>query len=388
MLQLIKLLIVICIVAPPAQGVGILEMIDHQDAILIKNPDGVNFISKNADKLLVPASTFKLLTALAGIHYLGLEYKFKTEFYFDQNHNLIVKGYGDPFLISELLAKLSYQLPIKNYHDLILDQSYFVPLKIPGVNASLDPYNAPNGALCVNFNTVSFKQVKGKFVSAEPQTPLLPVVISRITASGLTRGRIFLPALKNENTLYAGHLLKYFLQQASINSNGKIRIGKVPHQCKLLLKYKSKFTLSQIITRLLEYSNNFIANQLLISIGAEVYGPPGTLAKGRAVLKRLTVLLGIKKITIIEGSGISHKNKISAQGLLQVLESFEPYYQWLHQEDRLYYKTGTLAGVQTRAGYYVGSDGRLFRFVIMVNTPGKKVQTIMKKMVQVINIQN
>ncbi|MEZ4549093.1 MAG: hypothetical protein R2874_01050 [Desulfobacterales bacterium] len=48
-------------------------------------------------------------------------------------------------------------------------------LRIPGtVEGSFEPYDAPNRALCVNFNTVNFKTRGRTIVSAE-QTPLVKV---------------------------------------------------------------------------------------------------------------------------------------------------------------------------------------------------------------------
>ena len=57
-----------------------------------------------------------------------------------------------------------------------LDDTYFTqPLTIPGISSSSNPYDAPNGALCANFNTVFFKHSRDGYASAEPQTPLLPM---------------------------------------------------------------------------------------------------------------------------------------------------------------------------------------------------------------------
>ena len=51
--------------------------------------------------LLVPASVLKYATALAALHYLGPDFSYSTEFYLDENHSLIIKGSGDPYLVSE-----------------------------------------------------------------------------------------------------------------------------------------------------------------------------------------------------------------------------------------------------------------------------------------------
>ncbi len=149
--------------------------------------------------------------------------------------------------------------------------------------SSSEPYDAPNGALCANFNTVSFKKVNGIYVSAEPQSPLLPIVLKRVKASKQAEGRIVLSHNENEITRYCGHLFAYFLEQNGVAVSGRIRIGNVrPDKDILLHRHVSPFTLIDIITRLLEFSNNYITNQILITAGIKAYDTPGTLDKGVA----------------------------------------------------------------------------------------------------------
>ncbi len=363
------------------------NLVGGTDAVMVSDSHGRILFSKNADQLLVPASTLKILTALAAIHYLGPNYRFITEFYMDRNHNLVVKGYGDPLLISEvvadIVAKLAARLDIRHptINDLVLDETYFSDaIVIPGVTSSYEPYDAPNGALCVNFNTVNFRRnANGTYVSAEPQTPLLPLVIPRIHASQLNQGRIILSRKNNESTLYAGHLFLYFMQQQGMHFSGNIRTGRVQNECdRLIFRYVSEFSMPQIISKLLEHSNNFMANQLLIASGAKAYGPPGNLAKGvQALLVYANEVLQLQNIQIAEGSGISRINRISAQELLAVLDAFAPHYRLMPSEGKAFYKSGTLSGISARAGYIENKAGEIYRFVVLLNTPGKSADRIM-----------
>jgi D-alanyl-D-alanine carboxypeptidase/D-alanyl-D-alanine-endopeptidase (penicillin-binding protein 4) len=363
------------------------HLIGDRDAVLVADPKGHIVFSKNVDVQLIPASTLKIFTALVAIHYLGLDYKFFTEFYMDHHSNLRVKGYGDPLLISETVVEMIHHLSMRlcaKYsiiNDLILDDSYFgMPAETPGVNVSYEPYDAPNGALCVNFNTVNFKRSKnGVYVSAESQTPLLPFILSRVKASQMDHERIVLSSQRNEITRYAGHLFLYFLKKEGIRLNGSIRLGKVQKETdKLIYRYVSSFSLIQTLTKLLEYSNNFIANQLLITAGAKAYGPPGNLEKGvRAALIYAKNILEINHVQIEEGSGISRKNQISARDFYKILNAFIPHYFLMRQTDKMYYKTGTLKGIHTRAGYIKKKNGELYPFVLMINTPGKSPEPMM-----------
>ncbi len=370
------------------------NFVGNHDAILVVNPQGRIVFSKNADNQLVPASILKIFTALVALHYLGPEYRFSTEFYRDQDSNLKIKGYGDPLLISEILMEIVNTLVLRfgtkptSINDLVLDDSYFKsPVLIPGVTPSFEPYDAPNGALCVNFNTVNFKRDKnGAYASGEPQTPLLPFVLTRISASAVNRGRIILSRQKNEMTLYAGHLFLYFLKKQGIKSKGSVRLGRVKKRDHLIFRYRSRFSLIQIISKLLEYSNNFIANQLLIAAGTKSYGPPGTLEKGiRAASAYAKNTLKIHNLTIMEGSGISRSNRISAKSLYKILNGFKPYHFLMRRWDRSFYKTGTLKGINTMAGYVENTKGELYCFVVLLNTPGKSTKPIMEILLQNLN---
>ncbi len=366
------------------------NLIGDQDAVLVADQHGRILLSKNADKKLIPASTLKILTSLLAMHYLGQDYRFTTEFYIDNDSNLKIKGYGDPLLTSEILEAISKALGSrldtrhKNIKDIVLDDSYFKqPIIIPGITLTAQPYNAPNGALCANFNTVYFKRLEnGDYASAEEQTPLLPFVLRKIKKSKLTMGRVVFSHKENEHALYFGHLFKYFLEKQGVEFNGKIRHGRVNKENDILVfKYISIFSIKEIISKLLEHSNNFMANQLLISTGTKVYGQPGTLDKGvLAALNYTKNVLNIDDISIIEGSGISRQNRVSANSLHKILEKFEPYYKLMHKSGRKFYKTGTLDGINTRAGYLRNEKGELYHFVVLINTPGRSAELIMNRL--------
>ena len=201
--------------ADQAQAVSrMLSLIQEKDAVLLTDPQGKILASRNAEKLLVPASTLKILTALVALHYLGEDFRFVTECYSDKDQNLKIKGFGDPLFVSDVMPDFSRQVHarIHHYKDLVLDDSAFQqPLRIPGVTETTEPYDAPNGAFCANFNTISFQKTSGgKYVSAESQTPLVPFAISRIRASGTDAGRIVFSHSQGESVLYAGHLASQF----------------------------------------------------------------------------------------------------------------------------------------------------------------------------------
>jgi len=360
-------------------------------ACMLADEQGEVLLAVNPTQALVPASILKLLTALLAFHHLGVNYRFPTTLYLDTGNNLTVKGHGDPLLISENIealalftsARLSSKSPA--IEDILLDGSYFAPdISVPGVSDSLEPYDAPNGALCANFNTVFFqRKPDGTYESAEAQTPLLPMVTAAIRASGLAQGRIILSPKDDETMLYMGHLFRFFLEKAGVTVAGKVRIGMVrPETDQRLGVFESPATLSQVVTQLMAFSNNFIANQIMIAAGAKADGPPGSLANGvRALHAYAQGHLKLQGINIAEGSGISRRNRISAAQMMKLLSAFRPHATLMRETEREYYKTGTLKNVSTRAGYIKGKSG-LYPYVVMINAPGKTTEPVMKKLIK------
>ena len=303
---------------------GIKALIGPRDAVLVADPQGNILLSKNIDTPLVPASTLKILTTLVAFHYLGNDYRFVTRLYVDDAGNLKIRGSGDPLLTSESFLEITQALSegpepkLSAIGDLVMDPSYFAPsIAVPGKGSSSEPYDAPIGALCANFNTVAFeKRSGGRYVSSEVQTPLLPAAMPKIKASGLKRGRITLSHQGDENTRYAGELFLFFLEKAGIEVSGKVKIGKIdPNRDREIYRYVSPLPLDQVAAQLLEFSNNFIANQLLVASGAAAYGPPGTLDKGVAAAESFSrEVLGMET-RLVEGSGLSRQNRLSARQL-------------------------------------------------------------------------
>ena len=381
---------------PPVQAQELDELTDWigaNDSILVTDASGQIVLAKNANENRIPASILKIYTSLVALHYLGDDYRFPTEFYLDRHANLKIKGYGDPMLISEVIAKISQVLTVlltnsQPLNDLVLDDTYFQqPLTIPGITSSTQPYDAPNGALCVNFNTVNFKRTSKGYVSAEPQTPLLPFVTQKIRSSGQDHGRIVFSHNRNEITLYAGKLFRYFLEKQGVRFNGNVKLGRINAKTdQLIFRYESSSSLVETVAKLLEHSNNFTTNQLLIATGAKIIGPPGTLAKGVAIASDYAEeMLDIQNLRIVEGSGISRENRVSAVQMDRVLQEFLPYHYLMRHQGREFYKTGTLYGVSTRAGYIKRTDARFYRYVIMFNSPSKSTDPLILRLLRILD---
>lgn len=326
--------------------------------VYVVNANGDVLVAQNADKPFVPASVTKIVTAWLALQTLGGDYRFKTQFYLDQNRVLYVRGGGDPFLVSEELALLAPQLveaigkePLRG---IVLDASYYpADLRIPGVEDTDEAYDALNSALAVNFNTISAVRKGNKVYSGEKQTPLTPLAVTEFKARGPKgRGRISLTQDPAVSLRYAGELLAAFITKAGGSVAGNIATGPVPEGLEPVYVHGQSRPLSEILSQLLRYSNNYIANQVFLEIGAQRLGGPVSLEKSIQVANEMLAAQGLAgAISLEEGSGISRGNKFTARGLAQLLALFEPYATLLRGKDGGLSKTGTLNGVRTLAGY-------------------------------------
>src|SRR5262249_19817077 len=112
--------------------------------VLAVDEKGKVLFSHRVNEPFMPASTLKVETSLTALNILGPDYRYKTDFFLDNAGNLYVKGYGDPFLVSEELALIAAQLKshgLKDVKNMILDGSFFGPdVQVPGLAATLNPY--------------------------------------------------------------------------------------------------------------------------------------------------------------------------------------------------------------------------------------------------------
>jgi D-alanyl-D-alanine carboxypeptidase/D-alanyl-D-alanine-endopeptidase (penicillin-binding protein 4) len=343
--------------------------------VLVMDAEGNELVAQNAVEPFVPASVTKIVTAWLALEVLGADYRFQTKFYLDDKRVLYVRGGGDPFLISEELALLAPRLVAavgkKPLTGIVLDASYYPSvIRIPGIEDSTESYDALNSALAVNFNTI-YAARRGKEVrSAETQTPITPLATSQFRARGPNgRGRISLSQDPAVSLRYAGELLAAFIERAGGSVKGEISTGSVPAGLTPVYVHRQSRTLSEILHELLVGSNNYIANQVFLEIGAHRLGGPVSLKKSLKVANEILAAHDLAgAIHLEEGSGISRSNRFTASGLAKVLNLFAPHADLLRGGKGALYKTGTLNGVRTLAGYANTSRHGQVRFVISLKS--------------------
>jgi D-alanyl-D-alanine carboxypeptidase/D-alanyl-D-alanine-endopeptidase (penicillin-binding protein 4) len=344
-------------------------------SVVVIDAEGNELAAQNADEPFVPASVAKLVTAWLAMEVLGGDYRFETRFYLDKKRVLYVRGGGDPFLTSEELAPLATDLVAKvgkaPITGIMVDASYYPSnLRIPGIEDDDEAYDALNSALAVNFNTVYAERSGNKVRSAEEQTPITPLAVARYRAKGPEgEGRISLGQDPAVGLQYAGELIAAFIGRAGGSAKGKISIGTVPNGLEPITVHRQSRALSEILAEMLRDSNNFVANQVFLEIGARRLDAPVSLEKSLEVANEMLAAHGLADaIHLEEGAGISRDNRFTARGLAKVLELFAPHADLLHGHDGGMNKTGTMDGVRTLAGYADTARHGRVRFVISLST--------------------
>jgi D-alanyl-D-alanine carboxypeptidase/D-alanyl-D-alanine-endopeptidase (penicillin-binding protein 4) len=239
-----------------------------------------------------------------------------------------------------------------------------------------------NGALVVNFNTINVRRDAGGTVySGEPVTPLTPLARTKAAAiSPGTSQRINLTRDENECLQYAGELFGTLLGRTSV----AVDVGEVDdeerHRWRLIHTHENTRNLSDVVKGLMKYSNNFIANQIFLTVGATKLGYPAALEKSvtfyREYMKN-ELQLSPEEVTLVEGSGISRTNRITASTMIKVLKKFADHAELLPANGTALVKSGTLSGVYNYAGYIKTSRG-LRPFVIILNQRRNTRDSILK----------
>jgi D-alanyl-D-alanine carboxypeptidase/D-alanyl-D-alanine-endopeptidase (penicillin-binding protein 4) len=368
----------LCLALPGSLWAGAGQSLESlvENGGLIVTRNGEIIYERNADSQLMPASVQKIGTALAAIHILGKDYRFLTRFYLSADRDLYIQGLADPLLVSEEVAKIVATLRgrgLSSIRNIVVDDSGCrLENGTDGASNTLNPYDAQNSCLAVNFNTINLiKGADGSVRSGEEQTPTLPLM--RELAQGLPPGthRINATATGNQSLRYVGELFAAMFKKQGVTVRGEIIPGPVPEGLKPLCEHASSKSLDEVLTGLLKYSNNFIANQLFLAMGAKEYGWPATWDKGqRAMTGLYRNELGLleKDIVVREGSGLSRQNRVTPKAMLVILEAFKPHATLLPFENNCLRKSGTMTGVYGYAGYFAGARG-LDSFVLLLNQP-------------------
>jgi D-alanyl-D-alanine carboxypeptidase/D-alanyl-D-alanine-endopeptidase (penicillin-binding protein 4) len=339
--------------------------------------------TKRAEDLFVPASTTKLVTAYLALNHWGKEHRFKTDFYLDDstaNPVLWIKGYGDPFLVSEELVIIARTIGarlkargIDKLGGIRLDTTYFESnIKLPGTARSNNPYDAIPSALAANFNTVFASKRNGVIVSAEEQTPITATARRIYNTMQGRAERVNTGPDHRVAERYFAELVAEFLRREALEVGEEVSWVKVPSTLSLIYRHLNSRTLADVIEPMMKYSTNFVANQLVLKLGAEYHGAPASSDKVALTLnEQLATAFSWESFLLEEGAGLSRNNRLSPAQLVDVLGRFRTWKHLLPEiEPGIHAKSGSLIGVSALAGYIKKQDEwRPFAVIINQKTP-------------------
>ena len=159
---------------------------------------------------------------------------------------------------------------------LYLDDSVFdSKFVIPGVGGSLNLYDARKRALVSNFNTISVDMDSDRTVTtAEAQTPITPFARRVFKALKTGTHRVNLTHTPQHILPYSGHLLRKSLAQTVHVVTGSIDRRLRTADDQLLYTNVNQRPLAEILQGMMQYSNNCIAKQLLLTAGRSKMGLP------------------------------------------------------------------------------------------------------------------
>lgn len=392
------------------------------------------------DHSMNPASVMKLLTTFAGLDILGPAYNWKTEIYVNGpvidgvlKGDLILKGYGDPELTVERFWLMLRELRQRGVRDirgeLVLDKHFFATEPHdPGAfdNQAFQPYNVGPDALLLNFNVAPLRLVplpEQRSVTVQPEFSLTTLTLrnglkldnascgdweSRLNvqltptpagavvdlsgpfSSACGEKQLNLSFLRNGDFIYG--LFKQLWSESGGSISGGFRAGEVPVSGRLLVT-KTSPPLAVVVRNINKFSNNVMARQLYLTIGAEQSGQPGSRENAGAAIHGWLAGRGLNfpELVVENGSGLSRIARISPQHLADLLMAAyrSPVFSELESSlpivavdgtmrrrmkddgvaGHAHIKSGSIEGVKTIAGYVFDSKGRRNVVVCMINHP-------------------
>jgi D-alanyl-D-alanine carboxypeptidase/D-alanyl-D-alanine-endopeptidase (penicillin-binding protein 4) len=363
---------------------------------------------------MIPASTFKTLTTVASLDLLGPEFRFTTELIAGGRNggllegDLVFRGGGDPTLSMEDLERLATGLVddgISRIAGGVVGDGTLFPANMAGDFWGWgdigNGYGSPTSGLNLGHNrfVVTFRPGAkvgdaAELVGASPHVPEVEWInrvttgpsgsgdqvmihagplATRIQLSGsVPIGRAFaVRGAVPDPPLFAAHHLDRLLRERGVTigrpprsrGDGEPSAGGEP------VRQRKSATLAEILPGLHARSDNHETECLFQMIGVKA-GQPATVALVDYWRER-----GVENLRIVDGSGLSRADFISAEDLarVQVIAARGPHAGIYRgslspaHDGKVRWKGGAMSAVRTWTGYVEAGDGRTYGFALMFN---------------------
>ena len=401
---------------------------------------GQDLVSRDPDRGMTIASNAKLLTSVAALLGLGGGFRWRTAVFATPpddkglvTGDLYLRGRGDPTLSVAALQKLAADVAARGVREiegrLVVDTSYFdgavEPPHFDEQPKERAAFRAPVASLGVNRSTIEISVIPepgGGDVRVRVEPPCECVRLAKTEVTTVDKGRT---RLRVEHRTKAGTLeldvtgqlrtgegtwnlrrriddparlaaetFRRALAEEGVHLRTRgIGSGTVPLTMRLIAHHDSA-TLADVLRLVNKHSDNYVAESVLKTLGAETKGAPGpaTWADGLAAMTVQLAKLGLPPGSYRSGngSGLFASSEVSARQLLVLLAAAHRDYRigpdlvaslpvggqdgtlarrWVGRPamGRVRAKTGTLDKVSSLAGYVGVDGGHLVAFAILAN---------------------
>lgn len=386
------------------------------------------------------ASNVKLLTGAAALAGLGGGFRWRTAVYAETDPDetgtitgdLYIRGRGDPTLSVAALEQLAHDVAARGVRNvegkLVLDTSYFdnnvEPPHFDEQPKERAAFRAPVASFGVNRSavvlTVMAEPGGAARITLDPKTDYYKLTKQEVTSvtEGRTKLRVEQKPKKDHVELEITGQIKFgegswdlrrrvddparfaadVFKKALADQGVKIRkaqlgSGTIPLTAKLVAHHDSP-PLLDVVRAMNKHSDNYVAECILKTLGAELKGTPGpaTWADGLAAVRTQLAKLGLPagSYRAGNGSGLYAASEVSPNQLVTLLASAHKDYRigpdlmgslpvggydgtlarrWHGKPalGRVRAKTGTLDKVITLAGYLAVDPTHVIAFAIFVN---------------------
>lgn len=345
-------------------------------SLAVVDSRGRTLFADRATSAVAPASTQKLIVAATALAAFGPAYRFQTVFAADDpiddgvvHGNIWLAGSGDPSLqtadVRNGIAMLSRAGLREVTGRVAVDAT---ALRGPELNPNWSAfdvgqdYAAPTSALSLDGDTIESRVFE--------HGSALPVWTPMTGVAG-----------------YVAAQARQMFRQRGIRVASSPQVASAPLDSVVLWNHRSA-PLTALETHMLVFSDNHYAEQLLRALGSRTMDDPDD-AGGIAAERRYLQVANIPTpgLHLLDGSGLSHGNRIAAETLAQLLAAEEKQlypllprggrdgtlsdYRFTTALGRVRAKSGHLATVASLAGYATTlHHGRVAFAFLIDGSPG------------------
>ncbi|PJG59974.1 D-alanyl-D-alanine carboxypeptidase/D-alanyl-D-alanine-endopeptidase [Aeromonas cavernicola] len=358
-------LIVSSLVSPLAHATPLTPPKGGQYAIMVQGNNGVEF-ARHADQMIAPASTMKVLTALAARLELGADFRFATDIQAQPgakqgdtiNGDIWINFVGDPTLSRMDLLSLFKQLGVSQIKGNVYvntgayngyergngwswgDQTLCFAAPVSSViidnNCAYATLSAPQigkpatgnvatgvpiGIGADNVEVMSYGDMARQFCALEVDMAKgnFYELKGCITPSKEPHGLRF---AIHDVEAWGWDNIRWAMDRAGIQHDGLLRVTHTLPQGPATLATHQSAPLPVMLAKMLKKSDNLYADTFLKTVGRHYYNKPGSYRSGTMAVRAILTKQGIKldNAILADGSGLSAHNLISARQMMAVLD--------------------------------------------------------------------